>query len=138
MVHVAGNTTSPNLPINFPFTGTYTSNYLQTYQGHGDAFVALVQPSTLTTGDYITYLGGTGLDQGTGIAVDTSNNTYVAGSTVSAPCSSCTPPAIAGFPITANAYQPVLAGSNPNAFVTVLGSSSNLFGRAGHAQPDPG
>ena len=137
MVHVAGNTTSPNLPINFAFTGTYTTNYLQTYQGHGDAFVALVQPSTLTTGDYITYLGGTGLDQGTGIAVDSSNNTYVAGSTVSAPCSSCTPPAIVGFPITANAYQPHLAGSNPNAFVTVLGSSSNVVVSVASGSPNP-
>lgn len=136
MIHVAGNTTSPNLPINFPFTASYTTNYLQTYQGHGDAFVALIDPSILTTGDYITYLGGTGLDQGTGIAVDSSDNTYVAGSTVSAPCSSCTPPTIAGFPITANAYQPHLAGSNPNAFVTVLGSSSNIVVSAASGSPN--
>ncbi|MGB9493087.1 MAG: SBBP repeat-containing protein [Terriglobales bacterium] len=136
-VHVAGNTTSPNLPINFPFTPTFTTNYLQPYQGDGDAFVALVVPSILTTGDYITYLGGTGLDQGTGIAVDSSNNTYVAGSTVSAPCSSCTPPAIVGFPITTNAYQPHLAGSDPNAFVTVLGSNSSLSVVENTPSPSP-
>src|SRR5208283_5319475 len=97
---------------------------------NGDAFVALVNPSlTVTEGDYVTYLGGTGLDNSTGIAVDSRTNTYVAGTTLSAPSTPlCTPPnclpPFNGFPITANAYQPTPGGSGvANAFVTVLGSS---------------
>jgi len=143
-VHLAGQTFSPNLPYNFAF-GTFQSssypNYLQTYQGNGDAFVALVTPSAIVTdGDYVTYLGGTGLDNGTGIALDSSNNTYVAGTTLSPPSTPCTPPCtslIAGFPITTNAYQPALAGSNPNAFVTVLGSSSDIVVTAASGSPIP-
>lgn len=143
-VHLAGQTFSPNLPYNFAF-GTFQNssypNYLQTYQGSGDAFAALVTPSAIVTdGDYVTYLGGTGLDNGTGIAVDSSNNTYVAGTTLSPPSTPCTPPCtslITGFPITTNAYQPALGGSNPNAFVTVLGSSSDVEVTAASGSPNP-
>ncbi len=143
-VHVAGQTFSPNLPYNFAF-GTFQSssypNYLQTYQGNGDAFAALVTPSAIVTdGDYVTYLGGTRLDNGTGIALDSSNNTYVAGTTLSPPSTPCSPPCssqITGFPITTDAYQPSLAGSNPNAFVTVLGSSSDVVVTAASGSPTP-
>ena len=72
--HVVGYTDSPGLPAN------------NTYQGARDAFVALVSTTTggtLRAGDYLTYLGGTGKDEGTGIALDTYNSTYVAGTTVS-------------------------------------------------------
>lgn len=143
-VHLAGQTFSPNLPYNFAF-GTFQNssypNYLQTYQGSGDAFVALVTPSAIVTdGDYVTYLGGTALDNGTGIAVDSSNNTYVAGTTLSPPSTPCAPPCtslITGFPITTNAYQSALAGSNPDAFVTVLGSSSDVVVTAASGSPNP-
>lgn len=143
-VHLAGQTFSPSLPYNFAF-GTFQSsnypNYLQTYEGKGDAFVALVFPSVIVTdGDYVTYLGGTALDNGTGIALDSSNNTYVAGTTLSPPSTPCSPPCtslITGFPITTNAYQPALAGSNPNAFVTVLGSSSDVVVTAASGSPIP-
>jgi len=132
-VHMAGNTSSPNLAINY----NSLKDYLQTYQGNGDAFVALVTPSALTAGDYVTYLGGTGLDQGTGVAVDSVNNTYVAGTTISPPCSSCSPPNIVGFPITSNAYQPTLAGSNPNAFVSVIGNNSTIVVSKANGSPFP-
>jgi hypothetical protein len=143
-VHLAGQTFSPNLPYNFAF-GTFQGsgypNYLQAYQGNGDAFVALVFPSVIVTdGDYVTYLGGSALDNGTGIALDSSNNTYVAGTTLSPPSTPCSPPCtslITGFPITTNAYQPALAGSNPNAFVTVLGSSSDVVVTAASGSPIP-
>ena len=145
-IHVAGQTSSPNLPYNFAFNGSNTgTNYLQKYQGSGDAFVALVYPSSVTPqglyGDYVTYLGGTGTDQATGIAVDTSNNTYVAGTTTSStstPCSpgvNCTPP-ITGFPITTTAYQPTFAGSG-DAFVTEIGSSSNIVVTSETGSPNP-
>jgi Domain of unknown function DUF11/Beta-propeller repeat len=142
-VHLAGQTFSPNLPYNFCFdTGQCSlQNYLQTYQGNGDAFVALVFPSVIVMdGDYVTYLGGTALDNGTGIALDSGNNTYVAGTTLSPPSTPCSPPCtslITGFPITTNAYQPALAGSNSNAFVSVLGSSSNVVVTAASGSPIP-
>ncbi len=138
MVHVAGQTFSPNLPVSaFPGNTGYP-NYLQKYQGAGDAFVALVSPSAVVTdGDYISYLGGTQADQATGIAVDSSNNTYVAGTTSSSPCSSCTPPNIVGFPITPTAYQSTLPGSLPSAFVTELGSSSNIVVSVASGSPNP-
>jgi uncharacterized repeat protein (TIGR01451 family) len=50
-----------------------------------DAFVAKINPSLTGTAGLLfsTYLGGTGDDFGTSIAVDTGNNVYVTGSTTS-------------------------------------------------------
>ncbi len=60
---------------------------------------------------YATYLGGSGVDQGTGIAVDGSGNVYVAGDTTSPT-----------FPTTTGAYSTTLAGgtSTGDAFVSKL------------------
>jgi uncharacterized repeat protein (TIGR01451 family) len=97
-----------------------------TYNGGGDAFVALLSttiPSSSTTpfppGDYISYLGGSALDEGTGIALDINGNAYVAGTTVSAGVFPL------GFPVTSNAYQPSLNGSLPDAFVSEIGALSS-------------
>ncbi len=49
--------------------------------GPGDAFVAMVNPAG-TSLVYATFLGGSGLDEGSGIAVDGAGNAYVTGSTV--------------------------------------------------------
>jgi hypothetical protein len=57
---------------------------------------------------YSTYLGGTGVDAGRAIAVDTSGNAYVTGETLSL-----------DFPTTLGAFQPDNAGSS-DAFVTKL------------------
>ena len=57
---------------------------------------------------YSTYLGGTGGDGGNGIAVDTSGNAYVTGSTTST-----------NFPTTPGAFQTSPGGGN-DAFVTKL------------------
>src|SRR5208283_5441400 len=71
--HVAGNTASPDLPL--------TQNALQPCLGTPgvqppcptstaeNAFVALISTSG-AAGDYLTYLGGSTQDQGTGIALD--------------------------------------------------------------------
>src|SRR5436309_965995 len=78
---------------------------------------------------YSTYLGGSLFDEGFGIAVDTSGNTYVTGDTDSN-----------NFPKTAGAFQPNLHGDfdafvtklNPTGsalvYSTYLGGSSNDFG----------
>ena len=126
-VHLAGTTFSSDLDVNF----ASNSNYLQTYQGSGDAFVALVSPTASTTGDWITYLGGTGLDQGTGVAIDSSNNTYIAGSTTSTPSTPCAQPCAPGtvfngFPVTTDELPSGFVGSAPNAFVSAIGSYSSI------------
>jgi len=87
----------------------------------GDVFVTKWDP-TGTLVLYSTYLGGSGGDSASGIAVDSAGSTYVAGNTSSA-----------NFPVTANALQKTLAGSR-NPFVAKLspdGSSlvySTFFG----------
>jgi hypothetical protein len=121
-VHVAGSTTStaPSFPI--------TTNTLQAQNGGGeDAFVAVIG-TTLSgkgAGDIVTFLGGTGTDQGTGVVVDpVFGATYVAGSTTSA-----------DFP-TKNPYQDHLNGSQ-NAFVSKIGASSTLTVTPSTTSPSP-
>ncbi|MGD0793340.1 MAG: SBBP repeat-containing protein [Terriglobales bacterium] len=118
--HVVGSTASPDLLL--------TTDALQTYGGQGDAFVALIG-TTLSgrgAGDYLTYLGGSQLDQGTGIALDTYNATYVAGNTLSP-----------NFPVTSTAYQPQLNGGSQDAFVSKIGAASTLTVTAASTSPSP-
>lgn len=120
--YVTGST-SGGLTTNYPIQlkdGTVIGG---TYGGSGDAFVALLSttiPSSTTTpfpaGDYISYLGGSGADVGSGVALDSNGNAYVAGTT--------TPGASGNFPVTANAFQPTLDGPQ-DAFVTELGALSS-------------
>jgi beta-propeller repeat-containing protein/ASPM-SPD-2-Hydin domain-containing protein len=81
------------------------------YSGNGDAFVAKFNPSLSGTASliYFTYLGGSLADAGQGIAIDSSGNAYVTGSTVSL-----------DFPVTAAVFQPKFGGGNADAFVTKL------------------
>jgi hypothetical protein len=64
--------------------------------------------------NYSTYLGGSGSDEGRGIAVDSSGNAYVTGTTLST-----------NFP-TANPLQPTYGGSTYDAFVTKFNPSGAL------------
>ena len=126
--HVVGNTTSPALQVLNPLLPSAISNYNGTGPaGGGDAFVALLG-TTLAgrgSGDYLTYLGGSQLDQGTGIAVDTFGATYVAGTTVSP-----------NFP-TVTPFQSGLNSGSQDAFVSKLGSSSNLQVTQPTSSPSP-
>jgi hypothetical protein len=63
---------------------------------------------------YSTYLGGSDLDSGQGIAVDAAGNAYVTGDTYSA-----------DFPTTADAFQSAKPGRRSNAFVTALNSDGS-------------
>jgi Beta-propeller repeat len=73
-VFVAGGTKSSD----FPTLGAYQS----TLKGASNAFV-LELNSTGSTLMYSTFLGGTGSDVANGLALDSSGNAYVAGSTTS-------------------------------------------------------
>jgi hypothetical protein len=96
--YVTGSTTSGGLMMgHFPTT---SGAYQTSYGGSGDGFVTKFSPAGNTL-VYSTYLGGSGADQGNGIAIDAAGNAYVTGSTQSS-----------NFP-TASAYQSSLRGTWP-------------------------
>ena len=86
--------------------------------GTADAFVAKMDAtkSGALSLMYFTYLGGSLADAGNGIAVDTSGNAYVTGSTVST-----------DFPITAAVFQPKYGGGNADAFVAEIDPSGSTL-----------
>lgn len=99
--YVTGLTTSTDFP---------TANPMQaTYRGSQDAFVAKLDGAGAALA-YSTYLGGTGTDQGSSIAVDSSGQAYVTGYTTST-----------NFPL-ANPIQPTYGG-NRDAFVSKLSAT---------------
>jgi hypothetical protein len=103
--YVTGSTSSTNFP---------TVNPLQPANaGAGDAFVTKINP-TGSALIYSTYHGGSSVDMGNGIAVDSLGNAYVTGETFST-----------DFP-TANPFQPSSLGL-PDAFVTKFNLSGSLL-----------
>ena len=115
---LTGYTDSSNFPTQVP---------VQASLGGGtDAFATRIDTTATTAtaaGHYSTYLGGSGNDRGTGIAVDPQGASYVAGETASS-----------NFP-KQNPFQSSLSGSS-DAFVTKLGSTVNLS-IAATATPSP-
>jgi hypothetical protein len=101
--HVTGVTGS----LNFPAT---PDAFQPANAGLQDAFVTKLN-STGSTLHYSTYLGGTAIDQGRGIVVDTVNNAYVTGYTFSP-----------DFPVTPGAFQPANGGF-VDAFVVKIAST---------------
>jgi hypothetical protein len=96
--YVTGYTSSTNFPVQSP--------YQATTKGNGDAFVTKLTPA----GNglvYSTYLGGTGIDETWGIAVDAAGSAYVTGYTTSS-----------DFP-THSPFQATYQGTQ-DAFVTKL------------------
>jgi uncharacterized repeat protein (TIGR01451 family) len=72
-IYVAGQTTSNDFPLLNPTQATKGGSF--------DAFIAKI--SSAGTKTYATYLGGSGDDRATGIAVNSSGNAYVTGYTAS-------------------------------------------------------
>jgi hypothetical protein len=105
--YVSGRTSSTNFP---------TANALQpTNAGDFDAFVTKLN-STGSALVYSTYLGGSGSDGGLApLALDSSGNAYVAGSTSST-----------NFP-TVNALQPAYGGGNNDGFVSKLNAAGSAL-----------
>ena len=101
----SGVTRSTNFPTVSAIQGTLN--------GESDAFVLKIS----TTGGgllFSTYLGGSGLDEGTGVAIDTARNVYVTGTTRST-----------NFP-TASPRQGALGG-NTDAFVAKLNPAGSAL-----------
>jgi hypothetical protein len=87
-----------------------------------DAFVAKINPNLPGSNPvYSTYLGGSGVDGGIAVAVDSSANAYVTGFTNSPdwPCTSCV-----------GGYQTAFGGGNTDAYIAkvgnIVGSSYNM------------
>lgn len=102
--YVTGHTYSTDFP-------TTAGAFQTTFNGSIDAFVTKLNSSG-TGLLYSTYLGGSDVDFGYGIAVDTSGNAYVAGETRSSE-----------FPTTAGAFQTTYAGGDRDAFVIQLNAT---------------
>jgi hypothetical protein len=100
---VVGNTTSTNFPLASPIQSSLN--------GQTNVFVTRLSPA----GDslvYSTYLGGSGNDYGTAVALDGTGAAYLTGSTTST-----------NFPVV-NAFQPI-SGGNQDAFVAKINSAGN-------------
>jgi hypothetical protein len=115
--YITGNTSSANFP-------TSSSNVFQpTFGGNTDAFVAELDPSGSHL-LYSSYLGGSGVDYGLGIAVDQFGNAYVTGYTESTNFPTVSP-IQSGYATNGDAF---VAEVNPQAtkliYSTYLGGSS--------------
>jgi Beta-propeller repeat len=105
LAYVTGDTTSTNFPV--------SANALQPVFAGGsfdgdDAFLTVIKTDG-TAFVYSTFLGGSGDDYGSGIAVDPRGNIYLTGSTTSST-----------FPgVTSTSLQP-LYGGGEDAFVTMI------------------
>jgi Beta-propeller repeat len=106
-VYITGETRSANFPI---------MNALQSSYGgdRNDAFVTKLNPSG-TAILYSTYLGGSGGETGYDIAVDSTGNAYVTGTTYST-----------NFPTTPGALQRTIA-SGDEGFVSKLNAEGNAL-----------
>jgi hypothetical protein len=133
-VHVTGNTAGGLTTVDaIGPAGLYNGTL---YGGSGDAFVALISTTEggMGAGDYLTYLGGSQQDQGTGIALDIYGTAYVAGNTQSTNVAGLSAPP--NFPISATAYQNQLPGPQA-AFVSKIGAVSTLVVTAASTSPSP-
>ena len=117
-VYLAGTTEATNFPV--------TSGAWQTvFGGIADAFAAKLNAAGQVI--YATYIGGSGQETGTGVAVDPSGNAYVTGYTS------------ASFPTSTGAAQRLYAGGFSDAFLVKLnaaGSSAVYSTLLGGAESD--
>jgi len=102
--HVTGQTNSLGIAT--------ASAFQTTFGGVIDAYAAKLNAAG-TGLDYLSYLGGTGVDAGYGVTVDASNNLYVTGQTEST-----------NFPTTSGAFDTSLGGAL-DAFVTKINSTGS-------------
>src|SRR5262249_45858297 len=105
-VYVVGRTQSTNFPTQTP--------YQPANAGNVDVFISKLDPSGSTL-LYATYLGGSGEDDGMGIAVDNANNIYVAGVTASS-----------NFPLL-NPILPSYRGGIYDGFITKLNAAGSAL-----------
>jgi uncharacterized repeat protein (TIGR01451 family) len=118
-VVLTGTTASTNFP-------TTTGALQTTLNGAQNAFFSQINTTTVVAtnaGSFSTYLGGNGVDRGTGIAVDPNLNSYFVGDTTSGNVT--VNGTLEGTFETQNALQTTLNGTR-NAFVVKLGTGADL------------
>jgi len=108
--YITGLTYSANFPIT---TGAFQTHF----GGNASTYTAFVTKLNAngTALLYSTYLGGSGLDTGYGVTVDSSGSAFITGETQSS-----------NFPTTAGAFQTALVGTE-NAFVTNLSATGTAL-----------
>lgn len=106
--YIAGSTVSTDFPAT-------SGSYATSSSGGRDAFVARLK-SPGNSFDYATYLGGSGDDFGSGIAIDASSNAYIGGTTKSS-----------DFPTTSGAYDETYNGGTHDAFAAKLSASGSIL-----------
>lgn len=104
--YVVGTTSSTNFPV--------LAGWDTTANGGTDAFMSKLNAAGSALA-WSSYLGGSGNDEGRGIAVDNAGNTYLAGVAGSA-----------NFPITVSGFDPVLNGTS-DAFLTKMGTTGGTL-----------
>ncbi len=111
--YVTGSTSSTNFPTAGTTGAQKPTPFQGTYGGDTDAYVTKVRYDGEAI-VYSTYIGGNNFDVGNGIALDSSGDAYVAGTTSSS-----------NFPVTSNVFQPTFGGGTSDAFVSKLDPSGS-------------
>ena len=118
-VYLTGSTSSQSFPVTSGAVqnryGGYVFLPLQIEQNLGDAFAARLDSKGATL-LYATYLGGSGNDAGSAIAVDPSGLIYITGMTDST-----------DFPVTSNAMQSVFGGDDTSVRQKILPSGDGFL-----------
>ena len=117
-VFVAGITTSQTLPVSHAVQAAYGGN--TTALINGDAFVAKFSASGALV--YMTYLGGSGDDFASGIALDSAGNAWVTGGTSST-----------NFPVSAAGFQRNYGGFGGNSLMRMGDAFLSKIGPNGDA-----
>lgn len=112
--YLTGETYSTNFPTKVPLSDGATCTKCNESAGLSDVFVSKIN-SAGSALDYSTYLGGSSVDIGAAIAVDSSGDAYVTGDTSST-----------DFPTTSGVFQ-TTGDIFGNAFVTELDSTGSAL-----------
>ena len=113
-IYLTGSTTSPTLP-----PGASTTVLQSSLAGTQNVYIAKINPALTPSLEYVTFLGGTGVDSPVGIGVDGALDPIVAGTTSSP-----------RFPTSATSYQASPeAGSTgtQHVFVTKLNPTASAI-----------
>jgi hypothetical protein len=116
-VYVAGLSTSKasTLDVSVPGSAFQTDCNPGSTTCLGNAFVAKFTLGATPALDYFTYLGGGVATSAAGVAVDSADDAYVAGSTSG------------DLPTTPNVFQTTYGGGNADAFVTELNPAASAL-----------